>query len=44
MFKNTGTDTTCNLIAMWDTATGIPLTPNGGDVVVAPSASGWFTF
>ena len=44
LFKNTGTDTTSNLIAFWDTATGLPLTPNGGDVTVAPSASGWFTF
>lgn len=44
MFKNTGNHATSNLIAFWDTATGLPLTPNGGDVVVAPSASGWFTF
>ena len=43
MWKNTGTDTTCNLIAFWDTATGLPLLPNGGDVVVTPSGSGWFT-
>jgi hypothetical protein len=40
MFKNTGTDTTCDLIAFWDTATGLPLTPNGGDVTVAWNASG----
>lgn len=44
MWKDTGTDTTCNLIAFWDTATGLPLTPNGGDVVVAWNASGCFTF
>lgn len=40
VFKNTGTDTTCNLIAFWDTATGLPLTPNGGDVTVQWNASG----
>lgn len=44
MFKNTGNHATSNLVAFWDTATGLPLTPNGGDVIVAPSASGWFTF
>lgn len=40
LFKNTGTDTTCDLIDFWDTATGLPLTPNGGDVVVQWHASG----
>ena len=40
IFKDTGTDTTSNLIAYWDTATGLPLTPNGGDVTVAWNASG----
>jgi len=42
LFKNTGTDTTCNLIAFWDTATGLPLTPNGGDVTIQWNASGIF--
>ena len=42
LFKNTGTDTTCDLIAFWDTATGLPLTPNGGDVTVQWNASGIF--
>lgn len=27
-------------LAAWDTATGLPLTPNGGDVTVAWNASG----
>src|SRR5688500_17521498 len=31
LFKNTGTDTTSDLIAIWDTATGLPLTPNGAN-------------
>jgi|ERR1019366_7550932 hypothetical protein len=34
-FKNTGSSTTANLIACFDTATGspgLPVTPNGGDI------------
>lgn len=34
IYKDTGTDTTSRLIANIDTATGLPLTPNGGDVTV----------
>jgi hypothetical protein len=40
LYKDTGTESTSDLIAMWDTATGLPLTPNGGDVTVAWNASG----
>jgi hypothetical protein len=40
MFKNTGTPATSDLICYWDTATGLPLTPNGGDVNVTFNASG----
>lgn len=40
LFKNTGTDTTSDLIAIWDTATGLPLTPNGADVTIQWNASG----
>lgn len=40
MLKDTGTPGTSNLIAYWDTATGLPLTPNGGDVNVSFNASG----
>lgn len=40
LFKDTGTPSTSNLIAFWDTATGLPLTPNGGDVNVTFNASG----
>lgn len=42
MFKNTGTDTTCNLIAFWDTASGIPFTPTGGDLTVLWATAGIF--
>jgi hypothetical protein len=31
-------------LAAWDTATGLPLTPNGGDVTVAWNASGIWRF
>lgn len=41
-FKDTGVATTSNLICWFDTATGLPLTPNGGDVNVTFSASGIF--
>jgi len=40
LLKDTGNEATSNLIAYWDTATGLPLTPNGGDVNVAFNASG----
>jgi hypothetical protein len=35
IYKDTGTPGTSNLIAVIDTATGLPLTPNGGDVTIA---------
>lgn len=45
IFKNTGTDATAVLIAAYDTFTsGMPLTPNGGDVTVQWNASGIFSF
>ena len=31
IYKDTGTEATSPLIAMIDTATGLPITPNGGD-------------
>lgn len=34
IFEDSGTDTTSNLIAYIDTATGLPVTPNGGDINV----------
>lgn len=44
LFKDTGSEATSKLIARWDTATGLPLTPNGGDVVVQWNASGILQF
>lgn len=44
LFKDTGSEATSKLLARWDTATGLPLTPNGGDVVVQWNASGIFRF
>lgn len=35
IYRGTLTDTTSELIAYIDTATGLPLTPNGGDVIIA---------
>jgi len=44
LFKDTGVEATSKLVAFWDTATGLPLTPNGGDVTVAWNASGILQF
>lgn len=35
IYQDTGVETTSRLIAFIDTATGLPVTPNGGDIVVA---------
>ncbi len=34
IFKDTGVDATSPLVALIDTATGLPVTPNGGDITV----------
>ena len=34
IYKDTGVEATSNLIAYIDTATGLPVTPNGGDITV----------
>lgn len=34
IFKDTGVSSTSNLIAYIDTATGLPVTPNGGDIII----------
>jgi hypothetical protein len=44
IYKHTGTPSTSNLIAYFDTGTGLPVTPNGGDITVTWNASGIFTF
>lgn len=35
LFKDTGVETSSRLIAYIDTATGLPVTPNGGDITIA---------
>jgi len=35
IYKDTGVETTSRLLAFIDTATGLPTTPNGGDITVA---------
>lgn len=35
IYKDTGTPSTSSLIARIDTATGLPVTPNGGDIAVS---------
>jgi hypothetical protein len=43
LYVDTGTEATSRLIVFRDTGvTGLPVTPNGGDITVAV-ASGWFT-
>lgn len=44
LLKDTGNAATSDLIAYWDTGTGLPVTPNGGDITVTWNASGLFTF
>lgn len=39
-YKHTGTDSTSPLLANIDSATGLPVTPNGGNITWAPHASG----
>jgi len=35
LYKDTGTESTSRLIAYIDNATGLPVTPSGGDIIVA---------
>lgn len=39
-YKDSGTSSTSPLLANIDSATGLPVTPNGGDITWTPSASG----
>ena len=43
MYKYTGTESTSRLIGYWDSGTGLPVTPNGGDITIAVHALGWFS-
>lgn len=40
IYKDTGTEATSRQIAWIDTGTGLPVTPNGGDITVQWSANG----
>jgi hypothetical protein len=42
LFLDTGTPATSQLIYFIDTATGLPVTPNGGNIVVAWNTAGIF--
>jgi hypothetical protein len=44
VYKDSGSAATSDLIAYFDTGTGLPVTPNGGDITVTWNASGIFTF
>lgn len=43
LWKSTGTDSTSPLICLFDTATGLPVTPNGGNITAAWSSGQVFT-
>lgn len=43
LFKDTGTNSTSRLIGLIDTATGLPVTPNGGNITVAWASGQVFT-
>ncbi len=44
LYVDSGTAATSNLIAFYDTGvTGLPVTPNGGDITVTVNASGWLS-
>lgn len=40
IYQDTGVETTSRLLAKIDTATGLPVTPNGGDITISWNASG----
>jgi len=43
LYIDTGTAGTSRLVAYFDTGvTGLPVTPNGGDIELVVNASGWF--
>lgn len=39
LYKDTGVEGTSNLLACWDTATGLPFTPVGNDILVTFAAA-----
>lgn len=43
VFEDSGVEATSDIICFWDTATGLPITPNGGNVTVVWAAGGILT-
>ena len=43
LFKDSGSEATSPICARWDTATGLPITPNGGNVSVVIAAGGYIS-
>ena len=43
LYKDSGVESTSTLIAYFDTATGLPVTPTGVDITVSWNASGIFS-
>jgi hypothetical protein len=41
-YKDSGVESTSPLICNIDSATGLPMTPNGGDIIWTPAAGGVF--
>lgn len=43
LFEDSGVEASSDIICFWDTATGLPITPNGGNVTVVWAAGGILT-
>ncbi len=43
LFEDSGVEATSDIICFWDTATGLPLTPSGGNVTAVWAAGGILT-
>jgi hypothetical protein len=43
LFEDSGSEATSDVICFWDTATGLPLTPSGGNVTAVWAAGGILT-
>ena len=43
VYKDSGVESTSDLIAYIDSGTGLPVTPNGGDITIQWNASGIFS-
>src|SRR3990167_6038472 len=40
LFKDTGVESTSDMLCRWDTATGLPVTPNGANLTIVWAAGG----